>query len=257
MKKIFTIVLLLSLAICLLSCGAKQTKTSPASGQPTASAPSQTTYTPPLDPSVTVFVTIVDENGRVALAQECVNVEDADGDGKFTILDAFTAAHDLKFEGGAEAGFLAESSDYGLSIVRLWGSQTSTAFSYYVNAGMSGGLYDELQDGDYLDAYAYTDCVWYSDHYSCFDKRTVSAAAGEEITLKMSYTYFDASYALVTAPAPKGVSVLANGNPVGTVNGEGEVTLSFEEAGTYTITTNSAGLEGYNLVSATCIITVG
>ena len=44
-----------------------------------------------------VFVTICDKDGKIALAQEKINVTDADGDGTLTITDALFCAHEAKY----------------------------------------------------------------------------------------------------------------------------------------------------------------
>ena len=61
-----------------------------------------------------VYVTIA--NGELALCQEPVTVTDADGDGALTIADALYLAHEAAFDGGAEAGFAAETTEYGLTL---------------------------------------------------------------------------------------------------------------------------------------------
>ena len=63
-----------------------------------------------------VFVTIADENGKLALARVAVTVSDIDADGAITINDALYAAHETFYEGGAEAGYASYTGDYGLSL---------------------------------------------------------------------------------------------------------------------------------------------
>ncbi|MBR4186319.1 MAG: hypothetical protein IKQ87_11150 [Clostridia bacterium] len=52
-----------------------------------------------------VYVTISDENGKLAVAQEEIVVHDADGDGSITVNDAMIVAHDKFYDGGADAGY--------------------------------------------------------------------------------------------------------------------------------------------------------
>ena len=69
----------------------------------------------------TVFVSISDDQGRLALAHAAVEVNDADGDGAVSLSDALFAAHEAYYDGGAAAGFASSTTDYGISLDRLWG----------------------------------------------------------------------------------------------------------------------------------------
>ena len=68
----------------------------------------------------TVFVTICDNNGKIALAQEAVKVTDADNDGALTVTDALFCAHEAKYTGGAAAGYATTLTAYGISMTKLW-----------------------------------------------------------------------------------------------------------------------------------------
>ena len=52
-----------------------------------------------------VYVTIADKDGKLAMTQQAVTVTDADGDNALTINDALIAAHEASYPGGAAAGY--------------------------------------------------------------------------------------------------------------------------------------------------------
>ena len=72
--------------------------------------------------SADVWVTIADKDGKLAVAAEKVTVTDADKDGALTINDALYCAHEAFYEGGAAAGYATGSTQYGLSLNKLWGA---------------------------------------------------------------------------------------------------------------------------------------
>ena len=169
-----------------------------------------------------VYVTIA--NGEVVLPCQAVELTDADGDGALTIADALYLAHEAAFEGGAEAGFACENTEYGLSMTKLWGVDNGGAFGYYVNDAMAMSLADPLKDGDYVDAYVYTDTAAYSDMYCFFDAKRVGEG---EVTLTLSGVGFDESYAPVVSPVA-GATITVNGEKTDVVtdeNGQATVTV--------------------------------
>ncbi|MBO7666544.1 MAG: hypothetical protein J6S70_03845, partial [Clostridia bacterium] len=104
---------------------------------------------------------------------------DADADGVLTISDALYAAHEAAYEGGAAAGFAAATTEYGLSLTKLWGVENGGSYGYFVNDNSAMSLADPLSDGDEVVAFIYTAADW-SDAYSFFDVK--SGKSGAELT---------------------------------------------------------------------------
>lgn len=169
-----------------------------------------------------VYVTIA--NGEIVLPCQAVELTDADNDGALTIADALYLAHEAAFEGGAEAGFACENTEYGLSLTKLWGVDNGGAFGYYVNDAMAMSLADPIEDGAYVNAFVYTDTAAYSDAYSFFDVKT---AAEGDVTLTLSSIGFDENYAPVVNPVA-GATITVNGEKTDAVtdeNGQATVTV--------------------------------
>lgn len=176
---------------------------------------------------VTVYVTIA--NATVKLAHAPVTVKDTDGDGKLTINDALTLAHDAHFEGGAAAGYASAASEWGLSLTRLWGVENGGSYGYYLNNKSAMGLADPVADGDSIYAFFYTDTVGFSDSYCYFDKNTLTAAAGESITITLTSAGYDANWQPVTAPMA-GAAITVDGKATEVVtDAEGRATLTLTE----------------------------
>ena len=204
--------------------------------------------------TVNAYVTISDASGNLVATQESVVVKDIDGDGALTVNDALYAAHEAKYEGGAAAGYESYiHKDYGLSLKKLWGVDNGGSYGYYVNNASAWSLADPVKEGDYVQAFIYTDTVKFSDKYCFFDKNTGTAQAGEEIALTLSYADYDADYNPITLPLK---------NAVITINGErtdfktdenGNVALKLSNAGTYTI---SAVSDSQTLVPPVCTLTI-
>jgi len=207
-----------------------------------------TVVAPPAPAEVTVSII----NGSPVMAAEKITVTDTDGDGVLTISDALYCAHEKKYEGGAAAGFAAEPSQYGLSLVKLWGD-TSGAFGYYLNNASPLSLLDEVENGDSVTAFIYQDTIGWSDAYSYFDKQTVTVKAGESIALTLSYLSLDPETWATSVKPAEGATVTVNGQDTEfTVNMDGKVTLKLEEEGTYLISAHS----DLNIVSPVCVVTV-
>ncbi|MBE6876552.1 MAG: hypothetical protein E7496_07490 [Ruminococcus sp.] len=203
--------------------------------------------------SAQVYVTIADKDGKLALVQEAVTVTDTDNDGILTVNDALFQAHEDFYEGGAEAGYASGQSQYGLSLEKLWGTANGGSFGYYVNDTASSGLADEIQDGDFLNAFVYTDLTAWSDAYCFFDSHVLDTELGETIELTLSRAGYDESWNPVTLPVENAV-ILIDGEPteIGT-DADGKFTLHFNLPGTYTI---SAMSETLTLVPPVCVMTV-
>ncbi len=204
--------------------------------------------------TVSVYVTISDGDGKFALAQEKIEVTDRDGDGKFTIDEALYAAHEVKYEGGAAAGY-ASSSDptYGLNIHKLWGVANGGSYGYYINNNSAWNLADLVQEGDCIKAFIYQDPTGYSDSYSYFDKEKVSVNQNEEVSLMLTKLTYDEEWNLQPVPATNAVITINGKKTDYQTDTEGKVTLKLTEAGTCVI---SAVSDSQILVPPVCIATV-
>ncbi|MBO7405387.1 MAG: hypothetical protein J6V24_10545 [Clostridia bacterium] len=172
-----------------------------------------------------VFVTIADENGKLAVAQEELVVHDADGDGSITINDAMIVAHDEFYDGGADAGYEAVSGDYGLSMNRLWGAENGGSYGYYINGASAWSLTDAISDGDFVDAFVYTDLTAWSDMYCSFDPRFVTTDTAE---LTLIGAGFDENWNPVASPVV-GAEITLNGAKTGIFTDEaGKATVNVD-----------------------------
>lgn len=198
----------------------------------------------------TIYVSISDDQGRLALANEAVTVSDVDGDGAININEALIAAHEQAYPGGAQAGYEALDVGYGLSMNRLWGVENGGSYGYYVNNASAYSLLDAISDGDSLYAYAFTDLENWSDTYSFFDCAVIEAEGSFELTL--SAQSFDADWNPVCLPV-EGAVITVNGEDSGFVTAaDGKVKIELD-AGEYLI---SARSETMTLVPPVCRVTV-
>lgn len=197
-----------------------------------------------------VSVTIADK-GALVVTQEEVTVTDIDADGALTINETLYAAHEAVYEGGAAAGYASAMSGWGLSITKLWGD-TSGSYGYYVNNASAWSLVDPVKDGDTVYAFVYADQTAWSDVYCFFDKKSVEAAAGEEVVLTLSYNGYDADWNTVVAPLA-GATITVDGIATETVtDAEGNAVIKME-AGNHVISATAADK---TLVPPVCIAEV-
>ena len=195
-----------------------------------------------------VFVTIA--NGDLVLAYAEVALTDADGDGALTVNDALIAAHDSAFEGGAEAGYTSENTDYGLSMTKLWGVENGGSYGYYVNNASAVSLADPVKSGDHIVAYVYTDTAAYSDTYSFFD---LVSSTDSGLTLTLSAAGYDENWAPITYPI-EGATITVNGKASEyKTDAAGKVTVVLDGTGTFVI---SATSDTVTLVPPVYVVTV-
>lgn len=200
--------------------------------------------------SAAVTVTIADQ-GALKLIQQTVTVTDCDADNALTINDALYAAHEAKYEGGAAVGYATAQTQYGLSMVTLWGN-TSGNFGYYVNNASAWSLVDPVKDGDTVYAYVYTDGTTFSDMYTYFDAAAVATEAGKAVTLTLSGAGFDQNWSPIVVPVA-GATITVDGKATEFVTDtEGKVTVTLE-AGVHTVSATSATQV---LVPPVCVATV-
>ncbi len=196
--------------------------------------------------SVNVNVTIYDKDGNIAVAQESISVTDADDDGKITICDALNITHREKYYG--PDGFVISQGGYGLQIDILWGNYNGGSYGYYLNDASAYSLLDEVKDGDYLNAYSYTDLTNWTDTYTFFDKRTVSVKENEEITLVLNKSdYISGNLPLADA------QITVNGEKIDVkTDTDGKVTFKIATEGEYLISAVSESV----IVAPVCKVTV-
>ena len=181
-----------------------------------------------------------------------VAVTDADGDGVVSIADALACCHAACYVGDDE-GFIAVPSEFGLSLVKLWGVDNGGAFGYCVNHAPAMSLLDPVAEGDHVYAYAYADTTAWSDMYCHFDADVLTVKAGDAVTLTLRGNGYDANWNPVTLPVA-GAAITISGEPTAFVTGEGgTVQLTFAEAGQYMV---SAASETQVLVPPVCLVTV-
>lgn len=203
--------------------------------------------------SATIYVTVADENGDLALAQSAVTVTDTDNDGALTVNDALYAAHEAFYEGGASVGYGSGMTDYGLSMSKLWGCENGGSYGYYVNNASAWSLADPVADGDYVNAFVYTDLVAWSDTYCFFDVETVSGVSGDTVTLTLSAAGYDADYNPITVPVKDAV-ITVNGEATSYVTDEnGSVSILLGNSGVMTV---SATSDTQTIVPPVCTINV-
>ena len=234
MKKVLSVIMIMLLCMSLLcSCGKKD----------------EAVDTGETENSVTVFAVISSE-GSLEVYEE-VEATDVDGDGVISVSDAIACTHDAKFDGGAAAGYLAQETEFGISISKLWGVENGGSYGFYLNNAFIDTLLAPVVDGDIVSAYSYSDLVGWSDMYSYFDK--VQAETDGEITLTLTYIGFDENWSPVPTPAAN-VGILVDGEPVNSITDEnGTVTLTLEK-GEHVI---SAYTDTMTLVPPVCVVTVG
>lgn len=201
----------------------------------------------------TVHVSVTTDTGALVLAYAPVPLSDADGDGALTICDALMAAHTAYHPDGAEA-FLAEDTEWGKSMYRLWGVENGGSYGYCVNDASAMSLVDPVKAGDHIKAYAYTDLTNFSDTYSYFNAPVAAVAVNAEIVLTLSASGYDEAWNPVTY-AVQGAFLIVDGEVYDDVvtDTEGQFVLTFPEAGKYTISAVSNDL---TLVPPVCIVTV-
>jgi hypothetical protein len=198
-----------------------------------------------------VYVTIA--NGDIVVSMEKIAVSDTDGDGIISVNDALYATHEKFFDGGAAAGYSAVTSDWGLSLAKLWGVENGGSYGYMVNDAMAMSLTDELKDGDRLYAYVFTDTAGWSDTYSFFDVKEEDILAGKTVSFTLYYSGYDENWAPMVLPL-EGAVITVNGEKTSFVtdaNGKAEVKI--EQSGEYTV---SAISDSMTLVPAIAKVTV-
>ena len=234
MKKVLSVVMIMLLCVALLCSCCNKNEAADAVDTPAGTK---------------VFVTIASEGSLVVYEE--VTATDVDADGVISVSDAIASAHNAKFDGGAEAGYAAADTEYGISIFKLWGVENGGSYGFYLNNAFVDSLLNPVAEGDVVSAFSYSDLVGWSDMYSYFDKAQVTTDG--EVTLTLTYIGFDETWSPVDIPA-SGVGILVDGEVVNSVTDEnGTVTLTLDK-GEHVV---SAYTDTMTLVPPVCIVTVG
>ena len=170
--------------------------------------------------SVDVHVTIIDEKSQFAVPYKTVTVTDIDNDGALTVNDALYAAHEQFYNGGAKAGYATEMTQWGLSLMKLWGVANGGSYGYLVNNAFAWSMTDPVKADDYVVAFIYTDTKNFSDVYTYFEPQYIedeSTSIGVELT--MMKAGFDKEGKFYTEPVP-GAEITLDGSPNKVVTNE-------------------------------------
>ncbi len=200
----------------------------------------------------TVTVTIADTEGNLALAQGEIAVTDTDGDGALTMHDALYLAHEAYYVEGA-AGYVAEQTDYGLSMTKLWGCENGGSYGYFINHASPDSLLDAVSDGDAISAFVYTDMATFSDTYCFFDVQSAEISSGDMIALTLSAASYDASWNPITVPVADAEILIDGSVSVYKTDAEGKVSIQRLDGGAHII---SAKSDTMLLVPPCCKVTV-
>lgn len=234
MKKVLSIIIMAAMMVCMLSVCAFAAADS-------ASA-------------MEVYVTIVDGNGKLAMAHDAITVTDKDGDGTITVNDVLICAHDAEYDGGAAAGYSSVEGTWGLNIEKLWGVANGGSYGYYVDNNMAMSLGDTVKDGSSVNAFIYTDVATYADTYCFFDSESVSVKAGESISLTLSKYSWNAATNTNDKVAVSDAVITLNGvDTQYKTDAEGKVTVTLDEGGEFII---SARSDSAVLVPPVCVASV-
>ena len=196
-----------------------------------------------------VSVSITDDTGALVQALETVLVTDTDGDAVLTINDALACAH-AAHPDGAEA-YSAVPTEWGLSLMKLWGVENGGSYGYYLNDASAFSLLDPVKDGDHVKAYAFTDLNAFSDTYCYFDAAYVETSVGDTVELTLTAAAFDDNFAPITVPVA-GATLVIDGEATEIVtDAQGKARLTILEDGSYLISANHPEM---NLVDPVCLI---
>ncbi|MBQ9086488.1 MAG: hypothetical protein IJY47_04805 [Clostridia bacterium] len=202
---------------------------------------------------VSVYVSIADATGKLALTQEKITVTDTDRDGALTVHDALYCAHEAKYQGGAAAGYGTAETQWGLSLSKLWGTANGGNYGYYVNHVGASGLTDPVEEGDLVNAVVYVG-VWPDmEQYCYFDQNTLTAKEGDAVTLTLSAAGYDAQFQQIAVPVEGAVITFDGVATSYKTDTEGKVTVTLSEAGNVVI---GAISDTQKLTPPSCVATV-
>ena len=199
------------------------------------------------------------DDGKAAAALP-VTVKDLDSDGVLTYDEALTALHEQYCVDGYVYNNTNGSGTY--KIVKLWGVEADYGTALYQNGEEFTKLLHykgaPIEDGDKL--YAAVTKTRIYDCLTWFDKTEVTVDAGASFTLNLQGEgdYFTGAVSGVNIGVWEDGSFTALKGV--TTDSKGNVTLSFEEAGTYVVTADGTILDDddndCDLMAPYCVVTV-
>ncbi len=173
------------------------------------------------------------------------------GQSEYTLDDLFKTAHNLFYEGGAEAGYSSYMSDWGLSVGKLWGDESGN-FGYEVNGAKAfvSGLSHTLNDGDYVDAAVFESYYPDTESYTKFGDFKTRAEVGEDVELTFYIAGYDEYWNKVFS-ACEGAEITVNGEKTGKLtDAEGKAVISVDKPGEYVISAEKTKQSGDKTVTA-------
>lgn len=178
----------------------------------------------------------------------------------YTLDDAFSLAHSLYYPDGEE-GYASSVGEWGFGVDKLWGD-TSYNFGYSVNSVSAYGAGDQIENGDYIDAFIYKNMYPLTEGYAYFDKYTDKKFIDETEELTLTYlSGYDESYNPVYSPCD-GATITFDGEETEFITDEnGKATISFEKAGKTVVSAKktkvSDEVEIPAITAPVCVIDVG
>lgn len=207
--------------------------------------------------SITVNVTIAKDGQFVTgtnetkIAQTPIAVTDINQNGGFDIDDVLYAAHEMYYNGGAENGYASASTEYGLSLTKLWGDE-SGAFGYYKDNKSPMSLADTVSDGESIYAFVYKDSESWSDTYTYFEASTATVKKGQSLSVKLNKLGYDENWISVVLPVSDATITIDGNLTEYKTNAEGIAEIKFEDIGSYTL----SAITDYNSTPPVSIVNV-
>ena len=219
--------------------------------------------TPAADAKVSLTVSdkgvLASASDHSAMVRKEVTVTDLNSDGILTYDEALVAAH--KVYNSAD-GYATTAYGNGVSVTKLWGVQTGSPLFYLNGSALNSHVGDTEQSvvktGDDLYAAILQDTTHYSDRYASFDADTKEVKAGEDVTLTLT------AGGTAATGVPVGTWNTGSFTPLEGKNTDenGQVTVSFDQAGTYLVTAKgtvkdeATGEKDCPIMAPACILTV-
>ena len=208
--------------------------------------------------SITVNVSIAKDGDFVTgkdgtrIAYTPVTITDVNGNESYDIDDVLYATHELYYDEGAASGYSSQNTEYGLSLIKLWGDD-SGAFGYYKDNQSAMSLADSVTDGSNIYAFIYQDKTSWSDTYTYFEKVALSVEIGKPLSVQLNKSVYDDNWNPVELPV-KDATVTINGEVTEHItNDDGVAEIVFDSVGSYTL---SAITDDYISTPPVCIVTV-
>ena len=177
------------------------------------------------------------DDGKAAIELP-VTVKDLNSDGVLTYDEALVALHEKYCEGGYDFNNTNGSGQY--KIVKLWGEsncQTKLFRNENEFSGFANSTSAPVKEGDKIYAVVLTDTNDAADCFTWFDKTEATVKAGESFKLTLtgkSGDYAESGAANISVGTWEDGAFTALENAKTDI--DGNVTLSFDKAGTYLVT---------------------